>query len=205
MPIDHVLIAVRDLGEAGRVMKERYGLASIDGGRHPGWGTANRIVPLGDAYLELVAVVDRDEARHSVFGQWVAAAEPEQPMGWAIRTGDIETVARRLGLDVSAGSRTTPSGAVLRWRSAGVEQAIAKAMVPFFIEWSVDTAHPGSIGVRHPAGAVHLSRLELRGDSMELADWLGAERLPVAVTPGNAGVSRIGLSAEGRQILIPPS
>jgi Glyoxalase-like domain len=205
MPIDHVLIAVRDLGEAARVMNERYGLASIEGGRHPGWGTANRIVPLGNAYLELIAVVDPDEARNSVLGQWVARAEPEQPIGWAVRTDDIETVARRLGLEVRAGSRTTPSNTVLRWRSAGVEKAIAKALLPFFIEWSADTQHPGSIGVRHPAGAVHLSRLELRGDSMDLADWLGGERLPIAVTPGNAGVSRIVLSAEGRQILMPAS
>jgi glyoxalase-like protein len=205
MPIDHVLIAVRDLGEAARMMNEQYGLASIEGGRHPGWGTANRIVPLGNAYLELIAVVDPDEARNSVLGQWVARAEPEQPIGWAVRTDDVETAARRLGLDVRAGSRTTPSKTVLRWRSAGVEQAIAKALLPFFIEWSADTPHPGSLGVRHPAGAVQLSRLELRGDPIDLADWLGGERLPIALTPGNAGVSRIVLSAEGRQILMPAS
>jgi hypothetical protein len=205
MPIDHVLIAVGDLGEAGRVMNERYGLASIEGGRHPGWGTANRIVPLGDAYLELIAVVDRDEARNSVLGQWVARVAPEQPIGWAVRTDDIETVARRLGLDVHAGSRTTPSDTVLRWRSAGVERAFAEPALPFFIEWSADTRHPGSIGVRHPAGAVHLTRLELRGDSIQLANWLGGERLPIAVTAGDGGVSRIVLSAEGHQILVPAS
>jgi hypothetical protein len=205
MPIDHVLIAVRDLGEAGRMMNERYGLASIEGGRHPGWGTANRIVPLGDAYLELIAVVDRDEARNSALGQWVARAEPEQPIGWAVRTDNIDTVAHRLGLDVRAGLRSTPSGTVLRWRSAGVEQVIAEPLLPFFIEWSANTPHPGSIGVRHPAGAVQLSRLGLRGDSIHLADWLGGERLPIAVTPGDAGVSRIVLSAGGSEILMPPA
>jgi hypothetical protein len=44
-------------------MEGRYGLASIEGGRHPGWGTANRIIPLGDAYIELVTVVDDEEAQ----------------------------------------------------------------------------------------------------------------------------------------------
>jgi hypothetical protein len=70
--LDHVLIAVADLTAAASVMEARYGLTSMEGGRHPGWGTANRIVPLGAAYLELVAVVDRTQATESVFGSWVA-------------------------------------------------------------------------------------------------------------------------------------
>src|SRR6476469_4083347 len=53
------MIAVTDLDAAGREFEARHRLASVAGGRHPGWGTANRIVPLGDAYLELVAIVDR--------------------------------------------------------------------------------------------------------------------------------------------------
>ena len=56
MELDHVLIAVADLAAAAREIEARHGLASIDGGRHPAWGTANRIVPLGDSYLELVAL-----------------------------------------------------------------------------------------------------------------------------------------------------
>jgi hypothetical protein len=64
--LDHVLVAVSDLAESARELEVRYGLASIEGGCHPGWGTANRIVPLGDAYLELVTVVDEEEALASV-------------------------------------------------------------------------------------------------------------------------------------------
>ena len=41
------------------------------GGRHPGHGTANRIVPLGSSYIELMAVVDRVEADSSPLGSWV--------------------------------------------------------------------------------------------------------------------------------------
>ena len=60
--LDHVLVAVADLAKAGQEFVERHGLASIEGGRHPAWGTANRIVPLGDSYLELIAVVDAAKA-----------------------------------------------------------------------------------------------------------------------------------------------
>src|SRR5438876_4803917 len=104
MEIDHVLIAVVDLATAAREMEEHHGLAAIEGGRHPGWGTANRIVPLGETYLELAAVVDEVEARQSVFGRWVASGAKisGQPIGWAVRVHDIEDVGRRLGLTVRA-------------------------------------------------------------------------------------------------------
>lgn len=203
MPIDHILIAVTDLVGAAQMVERHYGLASIEGGRHPGWGTANRIVPLGDAYLELVAVVDAAQARDSTFGRWILTAEPNGPRGWAVRTDDIEAVARRLGLAVHAGSRTTPRGDVLRWRSAGLEQAIAERSLPFFIEWSKDTRHPGTTAIRHPAGAAHLSRLEIQGDPRRLSDWLGGEELPIAVTAGAPSLSKIVISGDGREISYP--
>jgi glyoxalase-like protein len=205
MPIDHVLIVVSSLAEAGQMINERYGLTSIEGGRHPGWGTANRIVPLGDTYLELIAVIDHDEANASVFGRWIAGGEPEHPIGWAVRTVDIEAVAHRLGLAVQAGSRTTPSGKVLRWRTAGVEQAIAEPSFPFFIEWSVETLRPGMVLIHHRAGSVLLSKLEIRGDSRRLTKWIDGEELPIVITPGDPDVSRIVLSADGQEILVPPS
>jgi Glyoxalase-like domain len=57
LELDHVLIATPDLEAAAAELDDRYGLTNVPGGRHPRWSTANRIVPLGDTYLELVAVV----------------------------------------------------------------------------------------------------------------------------------------------------
>ncbi len=45
--IDHVVLAVSDLDEAAERLRRDHGLASVPGGVHPGWGTGNRIVPLG--------------------------------------------------------------------------------------------------------------------------------------------------------------
>jgi len=53
--LDHVLIAVTDLESAAEAFDERFGLASVEGGRHPAWGTANRIVPLGSKSLAALA------------------------------------------------------------------------------------------------------------------------------------------------------
>ena len=114
-----------DLAAAAEEIEARHGLASIEGGRHPGWGTANRIVPLGEAYLELVAVVDEAEAAQSPFGRWVAAALHSLPrlLGWAVRTHELDDFARRLDLTVAAGSRAGRSGQLVRWRLAGKVQA----------------------------------------------------------------------------------
>ena len=186
-----------DLESASQQLHARYGLATAGGGRHPGWGTANRVVPLGDAYLELVAVVDPDEARGSSFGRWVAAsAGALVPLGWAVRTGRIDDVGRRLALDVADGSRVTPDGAVVRWRLAGVERAAAEPSLPFFIEWGRGTPHPAQLTADHPAGRARIESVELEGDEGRLTDWLGPQDLPMTVRPGEPAVRRIVLSTE---------
>jgi hypothetical protein len=187
--LDHVLIAVADLATAAEELETRHGLASVEGGRHPGWGTANRIVPLGATYLELIAVVDADEAAASAFGGWVARAEPG-PLGWAVRTRDLDAVARRLGLTVNAGSRNTPSGETLRWRSAGIAEAGAERPLPFFLEWEDRTPFPG----RGPSTSARIARLELEGDADRLSDWIGPHDLPLVVSPGEGGITRVVLT-----------
>jgi hypothetical protein len=202
--IDHILIAVGDLAVAAREFEEHHGLASIEGGRHPGWGTANRIAPLGKTYLELVAVVDAAEARQSVFGRWVARATnlQGQPIGWAVRTDEIDNVGRRLGLTVHAGSRVTPTGARLEWRAAGMEEAAAESSLPFFIEWSPRTSFPGHTPVRHAHGTPAITGILIRGDADRLADWLDGERLPIFVNPGNPMLAGIVLSRADREIVL---
>jgi Glyoxalase-like domain len=202
--IDHVLIAVADLAAAGREIEERHGLTPIAGGRHPGWGTANTIVPLGETYLELVAVVDESEAAHSPFGRWVAGAQPKlaEPLGWAVRTDRLDEVARRLGLTVDAGSRTGREGRVVRWRLAGIEQAAAEPCLPFFIEWAPGTSLPGRAAATHRAGPVRIAELRLDGDADRLTTWLGDHRLPITVRPGAPAVTAILLTGARSQVLI---
>jgi glyoxalase-like protein len=202
--IDHVLIAVTDLAIAAREIEERHGLASIEGGRHPGWGTANRIVPLGDAYLELVAVVDEAEAKQSVFGDWVGngASIPGQPIGWAVRTTEINEVGRRLGLTVRTGSRLTPTGERLEWRAVGMEEAAAQGSLPFFIEWGQGTRFPGHALVRHQHSTPSISAILIHGDADRLAHWLDGQRLPLIVSPGKSMVAGVILSRAGREIVL---
>jgi hypothetical protein len=201
--LDHVLIAVSDLDAAGREFEARHGLASVAGGRHPGWGTANRIVPLGDTYLELVAAVDAAEAAGSPFGRWVAAAQTGRPLGWAVRTRQLDVIAGRLGLAVTTGSRRRDDGLVLQWRLAGMEQAIADPALPFFIEWTHGTPLPGRTEADHRDGPLRVDQVRLAGDADRIEAWLGAHDLPIAVQAGTPAVAGVVLAAASNRIAIP--
>ena len=48
--VDHVVMGVADLDEAAAWLASR-GLTALRGGTHPQWGTAHRIVPLGDGVV----------------------------------------------------------------------------------------------------------------------------------------------------------
>ena len=50
LELSQVIYGVRDLDAATERM-QALGLTVLDGGRHPVLGTANRIIPLGSAYL----------------------------------------------------------------------------------------------------------------------------------------------------------
>jgi hypothetical protein len=203
MELDHIVIAVTDLAAAARELEVRHGLGSIEGGRHPGWGTANRIVPLGDTYLELIAVIDAAEAAGTIFGRWVAsgASELGRPLGWAARTHELDVIAQRLGLDIGAGSRATPGGQMLTWRSAGIEQAAMEPSLPFFIEWGRETRFPGQIAVTHRADPSGISKIVLDGDPVRLTSWLGDHALQLVVRPGAPRVAAVVVSGSAGEIV----
>jgi hypothetical protein len=168
--VDHVLLPVADLEEGARTLRERYGLQAIPGGRHPNVGTANMIVPLGRQYLELIAIVDSQEAAASRLGKRITAAVDEGRMfvDWAIRTHDLDGMRSKLlaaGWDlppVSEGSRRRPYGQLLHWRTQDVNTGASRIAVPFVIEWAVPAGlHPGEAAAEHPSGATALRRVAI--------------------------------------------
>jgi hypothetical protein len=202
--IDHVIYAVDDLDAAGAALAEREGLASVPGGRHPGWGTANRIVPLGESYLELIAVVDAEEAETSVFGRAVlTAVTEERPLvGWVVATDDIEAVARRLELEVERKSRSRPDGSTLSWRLAGMELAMETGAFPFFIEWEGKPEdRPGAAGVEHDADPEGIAWVEVSADEERLRDWLGDAEVPLRITEGDPAITRAAIATSGGELV----
>lgn len=205
MQIDHVVYGVRDLEAAGARMKTDFGLGSVPGGRHPGWGTGNRIVPLGPNYIELLAAVDKSEAEGSELGKSLlaAVADGDRLLGWCVSTEDVDTIAARLELPVTAGSRKRPDGTVLRWRSAGLNRALAEPSLPFFITWDIpENLHPGRAESDHVASPRGIAWLEIGWDALRLNEWLDGSQLPIRVVGGPPGVLAVGIAAEPDEIVL---
>jgi hypothetical protein len=200
--IDHVVLAVADLEEAGERLHREHGLASAPGGVHPRWGTANRIVPLGRDYVELIAVVDPEVGRATALGRALVALTADGRDRWfalCLSDTEIDATAERLGLAVEPGERARPDGERLRWRGAGIEDGARDAWLPFFIAWDVPPAlHPGRAAIDHDADVLGIARVEVAGDTERLREWLGpsGDGLPIDVVEGDHGVRAVELATE---------
>ncbi len=214
--VDHVLLPVADLRQGAARLEESFGLHAIEGGRHPKVGTANYIVPLGRQYLELIAVVDPDEAASSRLGARVAGAlrEGRTFVAWALRTADLDALRARLlaaGWDLPAiveGSRQRPDGQVLGWRTQDVDQGSSPSPIPFVIEWRVpDGLHPGQAQASHRAGASSLRRVVVGArepdrlrEKLEL--MLGDSPMYEVREADLDGVQEVVLEAGGHELVI---
>jgi len=194
--IDHVVYACADLDATADRFRRDHGLDSAEGGRHASWGTANRIVPLGEQYLELIAVVAEDDARATVFGGALLDRLADGD-GWflaVLATDDVGSVAARLGMDVVEGSRRRPDGTEVRWRMTGLEDPKRDPWLPFFIEWDVaPELHPGAARAGHGVRVEGIARVEIGGDPDRLRAWVG-EDLPFAIVDGGPGIRRVVLA-----------
>jgi hypothetical protein len=163
LAIDHVILVAEDIEAAAAELLERHGLASVAGGRHTGHGTANRIVPLGGSYLELMGVVDEAEAATSAMGRWVLANRRPDPVPTAVclRTDDIAPLAVALGEMPLAMDRVRTDGVRLSWRLAGIDGMLTGGL-PFFIQWEVAAEdYPGAAAVPHSVRPTGISRVVL--------------------------------------------
>jgi hypothetical protein len=205
--IDHVVLAVRDLDASADRLLRDHGLASIRGGHHPAWGTANRIIPLGDTYVELLSVVDHAVGSSTYLGRTLIdlSASGDRWFSACLADDDIDNTAARLGLDVVAGSRTRPDAAVISWRGAGIEAPTRPNWLPFFISWNVPSElHPGRAHAEHRAAVTGIARVDMTGDPETMRRWLGDALVPIEVRPGDpAEVRAVAISTEdGDEILL---
>jgi hypothetical protein len=203
-PLDHVMVLVEDLDRAARRYESTYGLAAVDGGRHAGLGTANAVVPLGDEYIELIAVVDTDEAGTNPVGRFLShrlASVGEGAVAVCLRTADPTAVTARTGSAPVAMSRVRPDGVLLSWELLGMEGALGHGL-PFFITWPLDEHHPARTPVAHPAGATGIAWVELGGDADRVRSWMGGDEPQLRLVGGAQGVQRFAVTMPSGEVTI---
>jgi len=170
--LDHFILGCDDLDRGIDFVEKRTGVRAVFGGVHPGRGTRNALLSLGEQrYLEIMAP---DPAQQGAL-QIPGLRELKEPriVGWAVHPADVMQLAARLreaGIafkDPQPGSRQRPDGKLLHWKSLTLVDD-HDGLLPFFIEWSADSLHPSADA---PKGC----RLERFG----------------AVTPDPAGLSNL--------------
>ena len=198
LAFDHLIVTVKDFDAAADRIYAEHGLASVAGGVHPGHGTGNRVIPLGRDYVELMAVVDDDEAARSPLGRWVTerVAHGDNPAALCLRTDEIEGIAERLDLELLEMSRRRTDGGVLRWRLAGLDAALSDGL-PFFIEWLMAPGdHPGHMSAGHANPPIGIDWVEIGGNRDKLEAWVGPHDLALRAVDAEPGIRRFGIRTE---------
>jgi hypothetical protein len=173
--LDHILLGCSDLDQGIAFVEQHTGVRPAIGGAHPGRGTRNALLSLGEMhYLEVIAPdpaqAGQKISRESMVNTLKALAAP-RIIDWAVHTSDIAGVADRLRKEGIAfdgptpGSRKRPDGNVLHWQTLNLVDD-QDGLLPFFIQWSADSVHPS---VDAPPGCKLQSFTAAAPDSSALA------------------------------------
>ena len=157
--LDHILLGCNDLDHGIEFVEENTGVRAAIGGVHPGRGTRNALLSLGERrYLEIIAPDLKQQtpdvapmilkSANQLLSQLQSLTTPRL-VGWAAHSGDLDAFAKKLreaGVAFEGptpGSRARPDGRVLHWKTLNLADD-RHGLLPFFIEWSADSAHPST-------------------------------------------------------------
>ncbi len=166
--LDHIAVSAETLEEGAAWVEMALGVPLAGGGKHPHMGTHNRLLSLGDLYLEVIAI--DPQAAKPAHPRWF---DLDQFRGaprlthWICRTDDLD--AALAAAPPGTGTATDLARGDYRWRFA----VPATGRLPF------DDAFPALIqwqGDLHPARTLRDHGLRLTGLEITLpqAAQLGA-------------------------------
>lgn len=180
--LDHILLGCGDLQGGIEFVGKATGVRAAFGGVHPGRGTQNALLSLGERrYLEIIAPDPKQDIPDEFA---LRTLEHPQLVGWSAHPGDITALTQRLKASGIAfagprpGSRTRPDGRVLTWKTLTLDDD-QRHLLPFFIEWAANSVHPS---VDAPAGC-RLDRFVAETPDPEALQKIAAQlslQLPIA-------------------------
>lgn len=165
--IDHLVVAARSLEEGSSWIESRLGVAPSGGGKHALMGTHNRLLSLGNAYLEVIAI--DPQAPPVSRARWYALDAPAMRarlergpalIHWVAATNDIAAAAERS--PVALGEIVDVERGELRWRITVPRDGTlpADGIYPTMIQWRGRDA-----GSMLPDSGCRLEALDLAHES----------------------------------------
>lgn len=187
--LDHLAISAERLEDGVALVERRLGVPMAGGGQHPAMGTHNRLLSLGDLYLEVIAV--DPAATPPGRPRWFDLdrfSGPPRLTTWIVATDDMEAALATgpqgwgAAMDLARGD--------YRWQMAvpGDGRLPFDGACPALIRWQ---------GALHPAPALpdhglRLSRLVVSHPQAAVLQAALALADPrVTFTPGPPGLSAV--------------
>lgn len=199
--IDHLILGAASLDSGLAEFERLTGVRPVFGGVHPGRGTQNALVALGDgAYLEIL--VPRTDAPDGPDTTPLRGLKRLTPIGWAIRSSDLARSREALQSsgfapgEVSSGSRRKPDGGLLAWTAMGLG-APAPLTAPFLIQWSRESAHPSTTS---PGGCTLVEVVIRDPKSADLERLVRAFAVAVTARAADTPAMTITLACPGGRV-----
>lgn len=192
--LDHLVVSAGVLEEGVAHVEEALGAAMAPGGRHPLMATHNRLLALGDVYLEVIAA--DPAAAPPAHPRWFDLdrfAGPPRLTNWVAACDDLAGALARS--PAGSGVITPLSRGDLRWEMAVPGDGILPfdGAFPGLIRWH-GAAHPVQ---RLPDSGLRLLRLEIAHPEAAALRAALAGRLAdrrIAITDGPARALRAHFS-----------
>lgn len=203
--VDHLVYAALDVEAGARELERRLRVSFAPGGSHPGMGTRNVLLRLGEGvYLEVVG--PDPEQPSPAGGLWLADGGPALPglVTWASRSDNLKALSAGPGGGllgpIRSMSRRNPDGAHVRWTLTMPVRPLPRGgVVPFFIDWGA-TPHPADT---LPPSGVRLAGLRARHpEPAAAARDLSDLGVGLEVVPGQPGLEATLELEDGERVVL---
>jgi len=201
--LDHILLGCSDLAAGLAFVEQHTGVRAAFGGVHPGRGTRNALLSLGEKhYLEIIAPDPQQPDAADTYGLRKLTAP--RLLTWAAHPGNLDDFATRLRAANLAfdgptpGSRKRPDGRLLQWKTINLKDDLG-GLLPFFIEWSASSVHPS---VDSPMGC-KIKRFSYAGPDYDGVGRILEEDLGIAILAeaGEKSQIRAGISGPAGRVM----
>jgi hypothetical protein len=158
LALDHIVVSAERLEEGVAYVEDVLGVEMAPGGAHPQMGTHNRLLGLGHAYLEVIAIDPEGTAPDQ--GRWFDLdhfSGPPRLTNWVAQTPDLP--AALAVAPNGSGLPTKLSRGDLTWQIALSPDGTLPfgGAFPGLIAWG-DTAHPTT---RLPDAGCRLAKVQI--------------------------------------------
>jgi Glyoxalase-like domain len=203
--IDHVVLLVQDAAVFATDLRDRYGIGCEPGPDLPFAGTRGYNLPLKPpVYVEILAIEDRVAATSSESGRRALACEAAGGglLAWSVLVDDLEAVSARLAVEIFDYTIPHGDGTLRGWRAVS-----GPANLPFFIDYPNNGDRLGRWQamydrVGHTCTPSSFTELTISGSATEMADWLGANDLPLRFIEGNRGLREARLATALGEVVL---